>query len=219
MRAASTETHDRRGSSGPAAKAGVRGRDQEVLDAGAEVFARKGYAAATVQDVADALGILKGSLYYYIKTKEDLLFRVMVEVHEAADVLHAEVAASDLSAYEQLLLYVRLQVAWNMRNLVRISVYYNDMRQLSPERLGDVRQRAKAHERFIVDLIAEGQRAGDVVADIDPVLLASHVFAVVIWPYRWFPPGGRASVDDLVAMCVDFVRNGLSAPTTDRRSR
>src|ERR1700733_12619467 len=102
----------------------ARGREREVLEAGAEVFARKGYAAATVQDVADALGILKGSLYYYIKTKEDLLYSVMVEVHEGADALHAEVAAAGLPAFEQLLLYVRLQLDWNVHNLVKISVYY-----------------------------------------------------------------------------------------------
>jgi len=190
----------------------TRGRDQEVLEAGAEVFARKGYAAATVQDVADELGILKGSLYYYIRTKEDLLFRVMLEVHEAADALHAEVEAAELAALERLLLYVRLQLAWNARNLVKISVYYNDLRQLGTERLAEIRQRGRAHERFIVDLIAEGQRAGDIIPEADAFLLANQVFAVIIWPYRWFRPRNRQSIDALTAMCVDFVRGGLAAP-------
>lgn len=191
-----------------------RGREKEVLEAAAEVFARRGYAAATVQDVADALGILKGSVYYYIKTKEDLLYRIMVEVHEAADALHAEVAASELAPFDQLLLYVRLQLAWNVRNLIKISVYYNDMGQLSRERLKDVRERAKAHERFIVELIAEAQRAGTVIGDVDPVLLANHVFAVVIWPYRWFRRGGRTSVDTLISTCEEFVHNALSVART-----
>jgi hypothetical protein len=136
----------------------------------------------------------------------------MVEVHEGADALHAAVAAADLSALEQLLLYVRLQLEWNVQNLVKISVYYNDMRQLRPERLADVRERAKAHERFIVELIAEGQRVGDVIPDVDPVLLANHVLAVVIWPYRWFHPSGRVSVESLISMCEDFVRGGLVGP-------
>ena len=187
-----------------------RGRRREVREAAAQVFARKGYAAATVQDVADAVGILKGSLYYYIKTKEDLLYSILVEVHEGADALHAAVAASDLSAFEQLLLYVRLQLEWNVQNLVKISVYYNDMRQLSPNRLADVRKRAKAHERFIVGLIKEGQCDGHINL---PVLLANHVLAVVIWPYRWFRPTGRLSVESLLLMCDAFVRGGLAAPS------
>jgi AcrR family transcriptional regulator len=196
------------------------GRDREVLEAAAEVFARKGYAAATVQDVADALGILKGSLYYYIKTKEDLLFRLLDEVHEAADALHVQVAATDgLTAFEQLLLYVRLQVAWNVANLVKISVYYNDLRQLGDARMADLRRRSKAHEEFIVDLITAGQDEGDIVDDVPAALLANQVFAVVIWPYRWYRPRGSVSVDALIAECESFVRGGLKRETADQAPR
>lgn len=184
-----------------------------MLDAAAEVFARKGYAAATVQDVADSLGILKGSLYYYIKTKEDLLFRLLEEVHEAADALHAEVAATEgLSAFEQLLLYVRLQVTWNVSNLVKISVYYNDLRQLGEVRLADLRRRSRAHEQFIENLITAAQADGEVIDDVPAVLLAGQVFAVVIWPYRWFRPRGSLSVDALIEECEQFVRGGLRRP-------
>src|SRR5258706_4500034 len=49
-------------------------RRQEIIDAAAIVIDRKGYDGATIQEVADAVGILKGSLYHYIKSKEDLLF-------------------------------------------------------------------------------------------------------------------------------------------------
>jgi AcrR family transcriptional regulator len=196
----------------------ARARDQEVLEVGAEVFARKGYSAATVQDVADALGILKGSLYYYIRTKEDLLFGVMVEVHEAADELHAKVAAAELSAFEQLLLYVRLQIEWNLRNLVKVSVYYNDMRQLSAERFADVRRRSQAHEAFVVDLLAQGQKAGDVVGTTEAALLANQVLAVVIWPHRWYRPRGGVSVDGLAGTCEEFVRSALTAPARSQQN-
>ncbi|MCW2984332.1 MAG: TetR/AcrR family transcriptional regulator [Conexibacter sp.] len=188
-----------------------RGRDREVLDAAAAVFARRGYSASTVQDVADALGILKGSLYYYIDTKEDLLFCLLEEVHEAAEILHAEVAAAEqLSPLGQLLLYVRLQVTWNTANLVKISVYYNDLRQLSSPRLSDLRRRSKAHEQFIVDLIDAGQRRGEIIDDVPPTLLSHQVLAVVIWPYHWFRPRGPLPAGDLVAACAEFVRRGLA---------
>ncbi len=59
-------------------------RRQELIDAAAKIFQDKGYEAASIQDVADALGILKGSVYYYIDSKEDLLFAAIQEVHESA---------------------------------------------------------------------------------------------------------------------------------------
>ena len=69
-----------------------RKRDEEVVAAAAKVFYERGYSAATVQDIADELGILKGSLYHYIKTKEDLLFRIFEEVHKEVEAILEEVA-------------------------------------------------------------------------------------------------------------------------------
>src|SRR5918999_1583403 len=110
-------------------------RDAEVLETAAEVFARRGYAAATVQEVADELGMLKGSIYYYTKSKEDLLFRLLSAVHDDVDRLLGEVVEiPDLDPLERLCEYVRRQVAHNLRDPIRISVYYNDIDQLSDER-------------------------------------------------------------------------------------
>src|ERR1700710_1395396 len=88
-------------------------RDDEVLDAAARVFARRGYADASVQDVADELGILKGSLYHYIRAKEDLLFWLLEAVHADVQAILDEVAAEEgLDAPERISLYVQRQVAY-----------------------------------------------------------------------------------------------------------
>ena len=71
-----------------------RRRDQEVLAAAAKVFHEHGYAEATVQDVAHRAGILKGSLYHYIDTKEDLLFRLLMEIHDGGYTILEEVSAA-----------------------------------------------------------------------------------------------------------------------------
>src|SRR3954468_14169102 len=98
-------------------------RDREVLDAAARVFYERGYANASVQDVADELGILKGSLYHYIETKEDLLSRLPAETPDDAPRILDDVgAATELDPIDRLRLYVRRQVEFNMDNLVRVSV-------------------------------------------------------------------------------------------------
>src|SRR5579883_2556775 len=56
-------------------------RFDEVIDAASEVFREKGYLAATLQDIAGRLGMLKGSLYYYIDSKEDLLYEILRRAH------------------------------------------------------------------------------------------------------------------------------------------
>src|SRR6202012_4102939 len=92
----------------------ARRSDAEGIDVAATIFYERGYATATVQDVADALGMLKGSLYYYIDSKEDLLYRLMIDIHDGVDeVLDEVIATEGLSAMEKLDLYVRRQVQYN----------------------------------------------------------------------------------------------------------
>ena len=95
-------------------------REREIVDAAAEIFHRNGYADTSVQDVADAVGILKGSLYYYIDSKEDLLYRVLLEVHEdAGDILASIVAMTGATPLERIAAYVRSHVEYNVRNTPR----------------------------------------------------------------------------------------------------
>src|SRR5689334_9378779 len=125
-------------------------RDEEVLDAAARVFARRGYADASVQDVADELGILKGSLYHYIRAKEDLLFWLLEAVHADLDQILAEVSAEEgLAPLDRIALYVSRNVAYNLDNLERAAIYYRDSDALGEERLTAMTGLRRTHERFI----------------------------------------------------------------------
>ena len=81
-----------------------RNREPELIAAAVEVFYEKGYATASLQDVADIVGVLKGSLYHYISSKEELLAWICIESHaQAADIM-AEVAESEAEPLDQLAL-------------------------------------------------------------------------------------------------------------------
>ena len=187
-------------------------RNREVVDAAAKVFLARGYADASVQDVADELGILKGSLYYYISTKEDLLFWLLEEVHEDVHRILEEVEALDgLDPLARLHEYVRRQVEYNASNLAKISVYYHDIEQLGDERREDIKGRRSAHERFVMTMIKDAQGRKEIDPGADPRVLANCVFAVIIWIYRWYRPGGRVKRDELASLLADFAVGGLSS--------
>jgi TetR/AcrR family transcriptional regulator, cholesterol catabolism regulator len=185
-------------------------RDREVVDVAAQIFYERGFADASVQDVADALGILKGSLYHYIETKEDLLFRILEELHDDIQEILEEVAAVEgLQPLERLALYVRRQVEFNLENLPRVAVYYNDVERLSEERRVEILGRRKLHERFVTDLIREAQKRGAASPDLDAKLLSNFIHGAVIWTYQWARPGGRHSRDKIANTCAEFVLNGV----------
>jgi TetR/AcrR family transcriptional regulator, cholesterol catabolism regulator len=186
-------------------------RDREVIDAAAKVFYERGYADASVQDIADELGILKGSLYHYIASKEDLLFRLLVELHDEVLAILEEVASEQgLDPLERLAVYVRRQVLFNLENLPRVAVYYNDYERLGPERRAQIMARRRLHERYVIEVIREAQRAGLANPDLDARLLSNYIHGSFLWTYRWFRPGGKVSREKVAATCAQFVLSGVA---------
>jgi AcrR family transcriptional regulator len=194
----------------PATTRARRKRDDEVVSAAAKVFYERGYSAATVQDIADELGILKGSLYHYIKTKEDLLFRVFEQVHkEVEGILEEVLAVVGLDPLERISLYVRRIVVHNLNDLERISIYYHELDRLGEDRKKAVIAWRRRHDRFMRDLIRAAQEQGLADASVDAGMLANCVFATVIWPYRWFHAGSKDTPESIADTCVAFVSRGV----------
>jgi TetR/AcrR family transcriptional regulator, cholesterol catabolism regulator len=190
-----------------------RRRDREVLKAATTVFYKRGYADATVQDVADALGMLKGSLYYYIKSKEELLYRLATEVHDDVSALMSEVMAiENLTALERIQEFVRRQVEYNVRNLEAISVYHHDVHHLSKGLRKEIIERRLGHESVLVSLIEQAQRDGDVDPGLNTHIVSQTIFATVIWIYRWYRPASGISASTLRDTCVALVTNGITGP-------
>lgn len=187
-------------------------REQEVLDAAAKVFFSRGYADASVQDIADELGILKGSLYHYIDSKEDLLFRLIIEVHDDVQAIIEDVdALTDAGPLERLHEYFVRQAAYMTRNLAKLAIYYHDMDQLSGSRHNDLTAKRMVHARYVADLIKEGQAAGEVDKSLDSQLMSQFAFGTLIWMYRWYKPNGKFKANDVAVGLADFITRSLRA--------
>lgn len=204
----------RRPRSGARKNGNNRGREREILDAAIDVFHAKGYSATSVDDIAVSVGILKGSLYYYMDSKEDLLLRIVEEVHEdVEEIIETALARTDLPPLRRLAEYVRDQVEYNVRNIKRVRVYYHDYEQLTTDRLASVRKSRRANEQRIVDLVKEAKKAGEVPADLNERVATKTAFATIVWMYTWYKPGGGVSGKELAEFCADFVVNGLRGPS------
>jgi TetR/AcrR family transcriptional regulator, cholesterol catabolism regulator len=206
-----TRTRNR---SQPASKrrdgAGLKKRQREIIDAAAEIFYRKGYSETSVQDVADAVGILKGSLYYYIDSKEDLLYQMLLEVHEDAKSVVTETAALDLPPLDRLRVYIQRHVEYNAHNLAKIAVYYHDFGLLTPERRQAIVGQRNYYEDFVKGLIVEAQERGEVDKTIEPALISNAVFGIANWLYTWYKPDGSATPEYLGKLYAEVIVEGVT---------
>jgi AcrR family transcriptional regulator len=207
------------GSNGPARKQRVRRRAAEVQEAATDLFHRQGYEATSVEDIAQSLGILKGSLYYYISSKEDLLFEIVSEVH--SDVQHnldESLLRDDLRPLQRVAVFVRGQALYNVENATRIAVYYRDMQQLAAPKRDKIRAQRRSQHRAMVNVLTEAQKAGEVAGDVRVGMAAHSMFATINWIYTWWRPGGSVSPDEVAESCVTFVLRGIAATPPGSRT-
>jgi TetR/AcrR family transcriptional regulator, cholesterol catabolism regulator len=187
-----------------------RRRQQEILEAAALVFREKGYESTSIQDIADAVGILKGSLYYYIRSKEDLLYEIIKTIHEDALRNVARIDEEEGDALQKIRAFVTAHMTFMTENLVKMGVFFHDFRSLSPERREEIIAARDIYDRQLRELIKQGKEEGVVREDVDPKLASLAAMGAMNWLYQWYRPGGRQSVKQIAGGFADLIVAGLA---------
>lgn len=189
-----------------------RNRDASVIAAAIAVMSEKGYAATSIQEVADRVGVLKGSLYHYFDSKEELLSRILTESHATMHDLQAEIQSQELPPYEELMEYIRRQTIWYLENRDRANIYFTERRHLTGERRQRALEAGRAFEKYIQNLVVAAQEDGQIRQDQDHRLitrfLTGALNGVRFWPSR---SGKQFSTDEIAEASVTFVRSAISA--------
>ncbi|MQA81212.1 MAG: TetR family transcriptional regulator [Streptosporangiales bacterium] len=186
-----------------------RRRRQELIDAAAVIFSDKGYDAASIQEIADALGILKGSVYYYIDSKQDLLFEIISERQDHTDALVKELRRADLDPLGRLRAFITEHVEDVMRDPVKSAVMCRDFEALTGERRAAALKLLDRRNRFLRQQVVDGQGAGIVCPDVDPNLALRAVTGMVSWAWQW-SGGGRLKPALVGNALSDMVLAGIT---------
>jgi TetR/AcrR family transcriptional regulator, cholesterol catabolism regulator len=182
-----------------------RNREADVLAAAIEVFSKHGYAAATIQDVADKVGVLKGSLYYYIDSKEDLLYRIFTESYEQSQALLAEVDAFDAPPLDRLRRYFEAYVLWYLRNVERVSIYTNEWKSLTGTRRAEVLKQRAVYEEFIAAQIDGAKQDGSVSDTIETKYAVFFLLGAINGIPTWYRRRGADSPEHIAHTYAELV--------------
>ena len=184
-------------------------REDEILVAAARIFREKGYHATSVQDIAEAVGLLKGSLYHYIRSKEQLLARLFEGALEDTIRDLGSIARRPARATDRLGDMTRAYVRSVTDNMDAVGIYMREWRSLPAPELARVRARRRAMRKLFEDVIAEGAK-GDEFAVRDPKIAALAILGMCNWLYEWYRPRGRldpeALADELADRALASVR-------------
>ena len=186
---------------------------ERVLEAAATLFLDVGYDAASMQQLADRLGLHKSSLYHYVDSKEDLLEQLIDEAQTTAE--------SDLETAEQdgengYLTAIRLAIQQPLHDRGRVSLV---LRQKPRSADGDgVIARRRAYDQRLARLIERGQTAGVIRNDMHPMLLARLTLGMVAWIVEWYDPKRtRFGADEICDAAVELITHGVVLPPQEHR--
>jgi AcrR family transcriptional regulator len=182
----------------------------QILKSAAAAFRRLGYHGATVEEIAAALHMKKGNLYYYFRNKEEILFACHQYSLDRLHELLEEVEQSGVSPEHKLR---RLIVAFVHTILDELhgTALFLDLEALSPSHLKAVIGRRDRFDRGIRKVLEEGIGTG-AFAKGDAKLLAFAILGAVNWIPRWFNPNGPASSQEIADRFADYFIAGLRSP-------
>ena len=190
------------------ASAVTRPREAELLEAATRLFRERGFHATSMQDLAEALAMNRGSLYHYIVSKDDLLWTVM---NRAFDLLEARVTPlleADGPALPRLSAAIREHLRVAADHADELSLIQIELRSLNSERRRQMIERRDAYEGRWRATIADGINGGELrAANID--LTGIGILSVCNWFTQWYRPGGRLEVDAIADEFVDLFLMGL----------
>jgi AcrR family transcriptional regulator len=189
----------------------VSARRSELTRQAARLFARKGYHGTSIGDLAEAMGVQKGSLYAHIASKQDLLYATM---RDGADAFHAALDAIPDAAppTEKIRLALRAHLRVVSEQLDVATVFVQEWRYLEGERRDEiVRERRRYEERFRA-LFREGRELGALRTDLDDATAALLALSAANWAYTWLQLG--RDTDELADRFYSLLLDGMRGYAT-----
>jgi TetR/AcrR family transcriptional regulator, cholesterol catabolism regulator len=187
-------------------------RRSELTRQAARLFAERGYHGTSIGDLADAMGVQKGSLYAHIRSKQDLLYATM---REGADAFHGVLDAlpEEGPVADRIRLALRGHLRVVSEQLDVATVFMREWRYLEGERCEEIVAERRRYEERIRALFREGRELGELRTDLDDATAALLLLSAANWAYTWLQPGRDtdALADRFYALLVDGMR-GYATP-------
>jgi len=178
-----------------------------IVDIAVRVFLQRGYDGASLDQVAEAAGITKASIYYHADGKEALLARGAGRALDALFAVLEEPAALEGREIDRLKHVVRRTIEITVMRLPEVALLLRVRGNTATERW--ILEQRRRFDRLVAAIVAEAQTKGQIRADIEAGLITRMLFGMLNSITEWYRPGGGLSVEDIVTGATRIAFNGL----------
>ena len=179
-----------------------------ILRESVALFALKGYAHTSLSDIAEAVGIRKASLYYYIDTKEDLLYEIdSLLIGELLEETERLLATTQTPA-DRLRSFFVAGMRLIARRRDEVAVFLGEAPAPSSGRWRELARKRDSYQRIFEAILRAGVADGS-FRDMPTTITALGVLGTTSWAYRWYRGDGELGPDETAELFADIVLNGL----------
>lgn len=182
---------------------------QALFRGAAELFAANGYHGTGMADLERATGLSRGSIYHYVRGKDDLLFGITTEyLHRLIDSGN-ELLARDLPSDERLRLFSRRVLQEIVEHLPEMTVCFRDLHAVPEPRREEVLDMHRQYEQVWAEMLQRGTEDGTLVTSAPLPLVVKALLGLHHYAYIWLRPDGPMSSDAIADSFTDMVLRGL----------
>ena len=194
-------------------QAAHRARNAEILQAAARVFGRKGFHATRIQDIADEVGMQKGSLYHYISTKEDLLQGLVEGALERMIEETRALLSTGHTARQKLAMAIEVHLRRTQEDRDIWGVLQReDLDLLNRHSPTDIRKLMKDYEGLWARILKQGVDDGEFDPGHDRRVAVQGLVGMCRAVYMWFRPDGRLPIQEVARILAEVALRGVQRP-------
>ena len=187
-------------------------RREELLELAAAMFAERGLRATTVRDIADAAGILSGSLYHHFSSKEEMVDEVLRSFLDWLFDRYQHIIDTEPNPLARLEGLFMASFDAIEHHHAEVVIYQDEAKRLSgQERFGYIDELNRRQRKMWVDLLNEGIEQGYFHPDIDVDLVYRFIRDTTWVSVRWYQPGGPLTAEQVGRQYLSIVLGGIAA--------
>ena len=185
-----------------------KSRKHQIEEKATRLFQEKGYAATSMRDLAQMLGIEAASLYSHIKSKEEILqkvcFRMADEFFNAWHEVALENGSFALQMEKAIIAHIRVIT----QDTAASAVFFNEWRHLSEPHLSDFLLMQEDYEGRFKKIIQDGIASGE-FKEVDEKFMMLTILSSINWTHNWYKPDGSLSSEEIGKRLASLLLNGL----------
>lgn len=181
---------------------------EEILQAAAALIAERGFRAVTIDDISASLGFTKSVVYYYLKSKNDILSRIFSKIYESYFEAIDAIVNSDGSPEKKMNEAIRQHALKVMGNRDWTAIYFREEAELDEKQRRLVVRKKRQYDAAIERIYQEGVEAG-VFRDIPSHIAVAGILGTCNWLYTWYNPNGPVSAEEIADHYATLLAGGF----------